>query len=171
MEIKKTKDLIQFDEGYTYYFFLSSIFLMISGGILMLFFWSLAIFIILIGILLLLIKSGTSIDIKNKSISRYKYFFGFYMHNWINIEKAETINIDYVRDTSWILRHKSITNTSRSKTYTMYIIWSNHKKMFHEFTNHKNAISVGKILASKFNLKLVDKVSNLQRSAMKRNRR
>lgn len=161
--------IIYFDEGYTFYQFPIFLVLLITGIGGMFIIWYVGLLLFLFSFLFLFAKTGIAIDTKHRKIARYNELFRKRYYTWYDLKNANEAFIDYEKDSSK-MNSRGSSLTTQLKLFPMYFI--EHKKVkFFEFTDHQYAIKVAKVLIEKFDMKIEDKYSSIQKSIMKSGKR
>lgn len=128
-------------------------------------------FISLLALSMLLVKTGVEVDKKNLQVRSYKEFLGSRWGSWYALNDARIAVIEYARSAA-IMSSRGSSNLVRSETFDLYIKYkSGARILIHEFTKYKYARQVTKVFREEINLAIDDQFLAIQRNIANRKRR
>lgn len=155
---------MKIDEGYTFSYFFTALACFVLGALISALNLFIGLSMITIGVLLLFIKTGTVIDVKNSRIGRYSSLFGKHKIQWVqltNFNKAH-LDFDFI---SQKMNSRGTSSTTKTKSYKLILIGVTHKKLFHEYHNYDISKKILRSLQLDFKFEVIDKYYEIQKNA------
>ncbi len=154
--------------GFTFDFLAPGFFFIIGGGICLLANLILAIFLILFGILLLLLKTGIEIDISNRKVRKYYDLFSIRFGNWINTAYLKKVKLRATNE-SQTMNGLGGSKTYRTKTYDIIFFDSTgNLSELNDFINYNIACNIFNIISESFALESENEVEQMRAIGLKR---
>jgi hypothetical protein len=134
--------------GYKLQHLIPAFFIIVAGGLLFFAHWLLAIPTILIGILLLCMRSGIEIDQTKKQIRKYSALSNLKLGAWVNLKIYHHVELKHT-SISQTMSSRAQSTTVRTKTYDLiFFNAAGQEYEFNDFTDYKIAVQVFKTVAS-----------------------
>ena len=171
------KDCItEIDEGYTYNYFLSASASILIGGTISVIYllgnstliWAvLGVLIFTLGIILLLIKSGTVIDENEKRIGRYDSLFNKKKIVWNSLKNCTLVTIS-TSSISQTLALGAQSQSINAKLYQLKLDYPTKKGVFyHEFSDYNTVVMVANAIQKKIKIQVKNQVREAQIQGVK----
>ncbi len=154
--------------GFTFEYFMHGVILIVIGLVCYLFNVIFATMILLVGIALLLVRSGIEIDSNFKKVRKYYEFFSLRFGTWVSVEKFQRIELRQTKESQTFVS-RSGQKTFETKTYDIVLI---DKTGFYielnDFTNYNVAVETLALISKTFSMESVNQVVEIRKNAIER---
>jgi len=155
------KQKINIREGYSLHFLIHAFFVMVAGILLFKLNILLAIGVIIIGIMLLLVKTGLEISCQKKYAFAYRSIFGFRVGRKNSLKTYDQVRLKRV-SSSTEMQSRGPANVIKTKVFLIQLMNDDSSVNLYEFGKYKQAQQVFNILVNQLSYKGIDEEAELR---------
>jgi hypothetical protein len=138
--------------GYTFEYFIPGVLLIIIGGVCFLGNALAAIFLLVLGIILILLRSGIEIDEGRKSVRKFYDCFSIRFGRWISVKNMQAVELRFTNE-SKTMQHRGGQTSVRTKTFDIvFVKKSGTSYELNDFKSYHVATQALKLISQTFDL-------------------
>lgn len=154
--------------GFTFDYFIPGVLLIIIGGVTYFANFIVATSILLLGISLIVLRSGIEIDPNKKRVRRFYELLSIRFGGWIGMKNFEKVELKFTNE-SQTLVSRGGQRTYETKTYDIvFVDHSGFSRELNDFRNYNVAVQTLDLISKTFSLKSTNEIAEIRKAALER---